>query len=1172
MANRFWVTTGTTGGIGNWSDTQNWASTTGGAAGASVPGSSDAVLFDANSGASSVATVDSNVTVQTVTCTGSWAGTIAFGTNTISVNSTGTVFTGTTQMKVTGTPLIILTNSSATSRTVTPGAVTEANSISFRVTAGTGNITFTTAQAVRDLDFTDGTNPTGFAGTLGNSANTIYGNLKASTGMTVTAGTGTWTFAATSGTKTINTAGITFDKPFTFNGVGGTWQLQAALTSGSTRTCALTNGVLDLNGYTATFGSVSSSNSNARTFAFGSTGKFVLLNSAASVWTTSTATNLTVTGTSPLIQLTTNATTGTRTITFGNAGESKAISVDVTAGSDTIALATTTGAYKNINFTGFTGTINYNNSIAIYGDFNTGNATAMTGAASPQFASTSGTRTIRSNGLIFPLGVGFNGVGGTWSLLDALSMVGTLTLANGTLTTNGYAVTAGQFASSSTNTRALNLGASTVTLTGTGTSWSTADPTNLTFNAGTSSLVFTGTSAAVAFTNGGLTYYNVTAPDSGYRFDVVGSAVFNQLTVSNSATAAEKTLRFDTNQTIGTFTVTGASGNCRILVFANPAVVGAQITLTATSASFVDTDFRDIAAAGAATPWTGTRLGNYGNNTNITFGAGKTVYWNKVAGGAWGDDAWATASGGATSTLNQPLGQDVAVFDNTGLNAGSTVVFGNYVSGGLDCSSLTNALIIQTDQTYLAPGLYKDVTLSSAVSFTGTANIGFSGRIATQYITSAGVNWSCGVTFNATVTVVLVDNLTTDDASFTSGSIDLNNKTLTCNTFSSASTATRSIIFGSGSIDVAGNGTTVWSCSDLTGFSYTGTPTVNFTYTGGVGTRTIANGSTAGGTESNAVDFNITAGSDIWLISGASIVRNVNFSGFSGSSGLFSGGVIYGNFFLSATQTVSASSGFNLFAATSGVKTITSNGLLIDQRIRFGGVGGSWALQDALTLGSTRAIDIYAGTFTTNSFTVTCGKFGDNAALATGNRTINLGASTINCLGYSTTASSFQIADGAYTFTVNAGTSTIYMAEAYTGASTQDFYGGGKTYYNLVYSGDQPSTIYNSNTFNSISNTAQPLALSFEAGSTQTVNNFNVSGTAGNLVTMASSVPGTRWNLVKNTGGKVLVSYCSITDSAVTPAGYWFAPTSQGNVNGGNNTGWNFGSSGDAANGFLPFF
>lgn len=52
MANRYWV-----GGTGDWSDTSNWSTTSGGSGGASVPTQSDDVFFDANSFSSSGQTV-----------------------------------------------------------------------------------------------------------------------------------------------------------------------------------------------------------------------------------------------------------------------------------------------------------------------------------------------------------------------------------------------------------------------------------------------------------------------------------------------------------------------------------------------------------------------------------------------------------------------------------------------------------------------------------------------------------------------------------------------------------------------------------------------------------------------------------------------------------------------------------------------------------------------------------------------------------------------------------------------------------------------------------------------------------------------------------------------------------------------------------------------------------
>lgn len=389
------------------------------------------------------------------------AHTLAFGTGNITLTGTGTIFTGSTTTTVTGTPQVICTDNSATSRTITPGVVTEANSISFRITAGTGNLVLT-AGAFRDLDFTDGINPTGFAGFLTNTAITVYGNFKASTGMTQNFTTAAITFAATSGTKTIDTAGVAFDRPFTFNGVGGTWQLQADFIAGpsplgaaSVRTVTLLAGTLNLASFTLTTGIFVGSSTSVRTLAFG-TGKIALAGTATTLFSTATSTNLTVTGTNPLVQLTDNSTTSSRGITMGNSGEANAISVEITAGSDTIGFGSTSGSYKNISAVGFTGVLNFSNNIAIYGNFDVGGATAMIGGGDPQFLGASGTKTIRSNGLSFPDNISFNGVGATWTCLDALSVITTLTLTEGTLKLKaGTTNTVGGFATSGTNQKFL---------------------------------------------------------------------------------------------------------------------------------------------------------------------------------------------------------------------------------------------------------------------------------------------------------------------------------------------------------------------------------------------------------------------------------------------------------------------------------------------------------------------------------------------------------------------------------------------------------------------------------------------------------------------------------------------------------------------------------------------
>jgi hypothetical protein len=91
MASRFWV-----GGTGTWdaSDTTHWAATSNGAGGASVPGSGDTVTLDGSSGGGTV-TVNTTVTVQSITC-GAFTGTLDFSANNNNVTlSANTGFSGT---------------------------------------------------------------------------------------------------------------------------------------------------------------------------------------------------------------------------------------------------------------------------------------------------------------------------------------------------------------------------------------------------------------------------------------------------------------------------------------------------------------------------------------------------------------------------------------------------------------------------------------------------------------------------------------------------------------------------------------------------------------------------------------------------------------------------------------------------------------------------------------------------------------------------------------------------------------------------------------------------------------------------------------------------------------------------------------------------------------------
>ncbi len=69
-SNRYWVA----GSTANWNNTANWATTTGGAGGASVPGTADAVIFDGNGLGS--CNIDINASVTSINMSSAYTGTL----------------------------------------------------------------------------------------------------------------------------------------------------------------------------------------------------------------------------------------------------------------------------------------------------------------------------------------------------------------------------------------------------------------------------------------------------------------------------------------------------------------------------------------------------------------------------------------------------------------------------------------------------------------------------------------------------------------------------------------------------------------------------------------------------------------------------------------------------------------------------------------------------------------------------------------------------------------------------------------------------------------------------------------------------------------------------------------------------------------------------------------
>jgi len=312
-------------------------------------------------------------------------------------------------------------------------------------------------------------------------------------------GTGTWSgtgntqFATTSGgTATIsdptNADTVTFDAN---SGTAATVTVTSTavslsttinkeditlLLSGSptlcTSVCTLTTGTINIDGNTLTTGSFSSSNTNTRTLAFGSGGTIVVTGTNISIFNISTSTNMNVTGGNRLVEATGAGTGGqTRSVAMGRSfanPEDDSISLTVSAGADTISFTGSGAAFKNVSFVGFTGTLTILQAQVVYGAWNFGGVTSMTGTPTITFAATS-TKAIFNNGIQFSGAVTFNGGGGGWVLQDAMAVAGTCTLTAGTLNFNfSYSLTCLTFVSTGSGVRYL-AGGGAILVNGTNT-------------------------------------------------------------------------------------------------------------------------------------------------------------------------------------------------------------------------------------------------------------------------------------------------------------------------------------------------------------------------------------------------------------------------------------------------------------------------------------------------------------------------------------------------------------------------------------------------------------------------------------------------------------------------------------------------------------------------------
>jgi len=544
----------------------------------------------------------------------------------------------------------------------------------------------------------------------------------------------------------------------------------------------------------------------------------------------------------------------------------------------------------------------------------------------------------------------------------------------------------------------------------------------------------------------------------------------------------------------------------------------------------------------AASPSSPSALVACNTTANLTVTGSLNIFVNLSSSTNQQVIHWGNAS---ANFANPNLFPNITFTGSNTMTYNSTPVIANFgMFRNVDWGTVTSAqpainwqvmgnVTLSSTSTYTNTNLsiYRDV-LTNATSYLNTNNRTLLVLNIGNYTAGAQAYSNAIVSFSSAVTV-------SSNFALQNGTLYLNDMVLTCNklilTGSVATAYYRNISFGNGYIAV-NNGTansTVIEATNLSSFSYTGSGNILVT---GTNSHLYILGNSSTPTDNSALNVYHTSAPN----SSANISNNSYFGVLS-----FANSNTYPN----AATTISVQSivlpslganqwtnlSITTFGATNG--SITTNGKTIGN-VTINNTANTSLFSSTVTVSGTTTLtqgNLNLGTNTLSTFDFSSG------AVAGANR-------SITGTGNANITNSWIVSNGT-NFTGN--TYKINMSNA----SAKTFDGAGGSYGNLIQATTGTLTIAGNNQFNDISviSAGIPSTIRFTAATTQTLENFTLSGTSGSLVTINSVTVGTQFNLLK-TSGTVNVNYLNITDSNVRSA--FFANTNS--TNSGNNAGWNF--------------
>ncbi len=565
------------------------------------------------------------------------------------------------------------------------------------------------------------------------------------------------------------------------------------------------------------------------------------------------------------------------------------------------------------------------NLLKIYGSLSFAVGMNMGFLGRVNFESVTTGRTILSNGKKFNWDVIFNGVGGEWTLQDSLRVENKVVLNNGTLNTNNRAVVASGFESSTTTTRAINMGSSIFTLNGSSTVWDVTSA-GMTLNCGTSVINVVSVNAYNYFEGGDKTYYdlNFTSINNEYECSIRDNNIFRDVNfASNGVINSNNTFRnvvFNKNgritsnnvfanltfspsfsyilQSGTTQTINGnfnAIGNCGAFVDISSNNAGATANITKTT-GVVNSSYlilKEINATGGATfnAINGINLGNSAG-WNFTSPAAKNLYWIGDTGN-WNDGShWALTSGGAAS------GCAPSPIDNVFFDANSFSTTGQVVTINTPTAYCNNMSWVGATNTPTLGGIaanllkiYGSLTFVPNMLLAYQGQVSFDATVVGKTITNAGLTFRNVVSFNGVAGGwVFQDAFTTlRDLSLNAGTLTTNNQNVNVIRFFTSTSSVKVLNMGSSIFNVS-DPNNPWNITATAFTLNAGTSTINITGNGGYlsfdgGGKTYHNVNFSNaaigsqGVITNNNIFNDVVFSSQGRITGINTFRNVTFFG-----------------------------------------------------------------------------------------------------------------------------------------------------------------------------------------------------------------------------------------------------------------------------------------------------